>query len=203
MKSTNLGRGAIRSALLGIIAAVLAHATGCHGVQKRVTGAPELAPFVELSRGATCSDKRNRLFVIDQALVFRDRAGNHCPDYSYSEVLYGKTVNDMLCSSNDSIAGRRTNCKDSRFKDYSIPSSRTSTRQTWVLVPTTWCSRFLFERRRRCVCERMGVSRNGRGINSRKKAWSPVYAETVESEVRPLHVNTGEPFCRTNSVRAL
>ena len=76
--------------------------------------AAKWAPFVELSRQGVCSDLRNRLFVIDQVLVFWDRAGD-CPDARYSEALYGKTVDDVLCVLHDSNRGPRKSCKDPSY----------------------------------------------------------------------------------------
>lgn len=74
------------------------------------------APFVELARMGPCSQTRNRLFVIDDVLVFHDSAGK-CADASYGEVLFGKTVDDVLCSYADSIAGPRTSCRNPKYKE--------------------------------------------------------------------------------------
>ncbi|HXU38077.1 MAG TPA: hypothetical protein VN937_17075 [Blastocatellia bacterium] len=79
-----------------------------------VTVPSRWAPFVELARRGVCSDIRNRLFVIDDVLVFQDSEGK-CADASYGQVLYGKTVNDVLCSYTDSIAGPRKSCRDPKY----------------------------------------------------------------------------------------
>lgn len=67
--------------------------------------------FVKLARGASCSDIRNRLFVIDDKQVFWDRAGN-CPDNGHAETLFGSSSAEVLCTSVDSIAGPVTKCND-------------------------------------------------------------------------------------------
>jgi hypothetical protein len=92
-----------------IILVVLVSATGCKRNPHGETMAPEWAPFVEMARGAACSDVRNRLFVIDHVLVLADRAGS-CPDASYSEVLFRRTVDEVLCVNHDSIAGPVKHC---------------------------------------------------------------------------------------------
>jgi len=71
-------------------------------------------PFVEMARQAGCADIRNRLFVIDQTLVFADQSGN-CADASYSQTLFGKTVGQVLCVNHDSIAGPMKNCMDPSY----------------------------------------------------------------------------------------
>lgn len=73
-------------------------------------------PFVEMARQSPCAQTRNRLFLVDHALVFWDRQGT-CPDNSYAETLYGKTVNDVLCRLHDSIAGPFRNCPVPEYKD--------------------------------------------------------------------------------------
>ena len=73
------------------------------GCKKSNTGI-ELYPFIQLAINAHCADIRNRLFLIDDELVLSDRCGN-CPDYSYHIVLYGSTVDTVLCEYQDSIAG--------------------------------------------------------------------------------------------------
>lgn len=79
-----------------------------------VAAQPKWAAFVELARRGECSGTRNRLFVIDDQLVFHDSAGN-CADASYGEVLYGKSVDDVLCSYTDSIAGPRKSCRNPKY----------------------------------------------------------------------------------------
>lgn len=68
-------------------------------------------PFIAMARAEPCSDIRNRLFILDNQMVIWDRAGN-CPDNSSALVLYGATVEAVLCSSADTIAGPVTSCKD-------------------------------------------------------------------------------------------
>jgi hypothetical protein len=67
--------------------------------------------FVAVARTENCANTRNRLFVIDHQYVFWDRAGS-CADSAYARTLYGATLDKMLCSQADSIAGPRTSCSD-------------------------------------------------------------------------------------------
>ncbi|HEY1149523.1 MAG TPA: hypothetical protein VGF27_13170 [Pseudoduganella sp.] len=71
--------------------------------------------FIKLARGASCSDIRNRLFIIDDKQVFWDKQGN-CPDNGYSRTLYGRTAADVQCVSNDSIAGPQTSCSNTAMR---------------------------------------------------------------------------------------
>src|SRR5215468_8520052 len=96
MKNTKSGIWTARSVFVVIFLVLLMSATGCGGAQPVKTLAPEWAPFVEMARQAGCADIRNRLFVIDQTLVFADHAGN-CADASYSQTLFGKTIDRVLC----------------------------------------------------------------------------------------------------------
>ncbi|MHB8882321.1 MAG: hypothetical protein ACYC69_12540 [Thermodesulfovibrionales bacterium] len=75
-----------------------------------------IEPFILQARNEQCSDIRNKLYLIDNSSVFWDRAGN-CPDNSFSQTLYGHTVDQVLCSHFDSIAGPRTIYYDETHKD--------------------------------------------------------------------------------------
>ena len=68
-------------------------------------------PFVEKARTESCSDLRNKLYVIDGKMVLSERRGN-CADNSYGHVLYGASVDKVLCYAADSIAGPVVSCKD-------------------------------------------------------------------------------------------
>jgi len=70
---------------------------------------PSRSAFIDNARNAVCADVRNRLFVIDDRLVFWDRAGS-CPDNAYGATLFGDTVTDVLCYFGDSIAGPMKRC---------------------------------------------------------------------------------------------
>ena len=104
-----------RSAPVAVILSVLVSGTGCQGSKRAETLSPQWAPFVERARGAACSDVRNRLFVIDHVLVLEDRAGS-CPDASYSQTLFGRTVDHVLCMSHDSIAGPLKKCAEPSYE---------------------------------------------------------------------------------------
>jgi hypothetical protein len=115
MKNTRSRTWPTRSAFTTILLVLLMSATSCQGKQPVVTLAPEWAPFVEMARQAGCADIRNRVFVIDQTLVLADFAGN-CADASYSQTLFGKTVDQVLCVNHDSIAGPIKNCSDPSYQ---------------------------------------------------------------------------------------
>lgn len=68
--------------------------------------------FLALAQGASCAERKNRLWIIDGKQVFWDRAGNSCPDANWSQTLYGASPDKRLCSSMDSIAGPQTRCDD-------------------------------------------------------------------------------------------
>jgi hypothetical protein len=72
---------------------------------------PGIAAFADMARKASCTDFKNRLFLIDGKQVFWDRAGN-CPDMGYEQVLYDVTSLVAQCSRADSIAGPQTSCRD-------------------------------------------------------------------------------------------
>jgi hypothetical protein len=72
--------------------------------------------FIKMAQGAACSDKLNRLYIIDNAQVFWDVAGS-CADASYSYALFGATPELKRCSAGDSIAGPRTSCADERNRE--------------------------------------------------------------------------------------
>ncbi|HEV8336294.1 MAG TPA: hypothetical protein VGR67_07770 [Candidatus Polarisedimenticolia bacterium] len=112
----------LNSAMRGIVWAIagLVMACNAHHQGGEVTAPSESTfdwkPFVEMARQSPCAQTRNRLSLIDGALVFWDRRGT-CPDNSYAETLYGKTVDDVLCRLHDSIAGPFRNCPVPEYKD--------------------------------------------------------------------------------------
>ncbi|MBI1834585.1 MAG: hypothetical protein HYR92_02205 [Burkholderiales bacterium] len=67
--------------------------------------------FIELAQTASCNNLKNRMFVIDQKLVFWDKAGT-CSDAAYAQTLYGNTAQSIICTNADSIAGPRFSCTD-------------------------------------------------------------------------------------------
>lgn len=76
----------------------------------------DLEPFIRQARNAQCSSIRNNLYVIDNILVFWDRAGD-CPDNSYAQTLYGQNIDQVLCKHFDSIAGPKTTYYDDKYKE--------------------------------------------------------------------------------------
>lgn len=75
----------------------------------------DLEPFKELARRAECADYANRLFLIDNQLVFWERRGN-CPDRGYHQRLYADRVDRLLCERFDTIAGPMERCADERYR---------------------------------------------------------------------------------------
>lgn len=103
-------------------AAALAGCGGGNGMNDRLAGegvavgepngvVPIAADFIAKAQEASCTDQRNRLFMIDKRMVFWDRAGS-CPDNAYGRNLYGATPQALLCSIADSVAGPQTVCAD-------------------------------------------------------------------------------------------
>jgi hypothetical protein len=71
----------------------------------------DTAAFIKLAQSASsCSNLKNRLWLIDGKQVFWDRAGSSCPDMNWSQKLYGANPQAVLCSSEDSIAGPQATC---------------------------------------------------------------------------------------------
>ena len=88
----------------------------CAGNAIEPRSSVDLAPFQKMAGLGPCADTRNRLFLIDDQWVFWDSAGN-CADAAYSETLYGRTPDQILCVLHDSIAGPIKNCQDERYQD--------------------------------------------------------------------------------------
>ena len=74
----------------------------------------ELNIFKNMAKNASCADITNKLFVIDNQMVFWSVEGN-CPDASYTYTLYGRNPDEILCKKFDSIAGPQQRCNN---KDY-------------------------------------------------------------------------------------
>ena len=71
----------------------------------------DLESFKSLARQQPCADRANRLYLIDQRLVFHQVEGR-CSDAAYSYTLYGASPSDVKCRVADSIAGRQRSCAD-------------------------------------------------------------------------------------------
>lgn len=75
-------------------------------------GAVAKDDFIKMARGdVVCSERTNRLYIIDGKQVFWEVAGN-CADASYHNTLFGLTPQNVQCTNGDSIAGPRTSCND-------------------------------------------------------------------------------------------
>lgn len=82
------------------------------GVGEQNGTGPVTSEFISAAQAAGCAATRNRLYVIDQKMVFWDRTDLGCYDASYQRTLYGATIKDELCSTGDSFGGPVTKCKD-------------------------------------------------------------------------------------------
>ena len=102
--------------LMALFPIALLLLTSCAGSPTEPPSSFEIAPFKEMARDGGCADIRNRLFLIDDQLVFWDRAGN-CADAAYGESLYGSTPDQVLCVSHDSIAGPVKKCQDAQYQE--------------------------------------------------------------------------------------
>jgi hypothetical protein len=107
-------QAAILMVLLPTVLLLLASC--CTGCSSEPRNAVDLAPFKRMARASGCADIRNRLFLIDDQLVFWDKAGA-CADAAYGETLYGSTPDQALCVFHDSIAGPVKKCLDEGDQD--------------------------------------------------------------------------------------
>ena len=115
----------VKLCVAAAVAAMLATAlAGCGGnnLADRLAGQgiavgamPIAADFIAKAQEATCTDTRNRLFMIDKTMVFWDRAGS-CADNAYGRTLYGATPQAVLCTLADSIAGPKIACAAARSR---------------------------------------------------------------------------------------
>jgi hypothetical protein len=74
-----------------------------------------IAPFIQMAKESPCQQIRNRLFLIDSTLVFWDRIGN-CPDNAREQTLFGSSVDTVLATSHDSIAGPMKKVNDEKYR---------------------------------------------------------------------------------------
>ncbi len=70
--------------------------------------------FKNMAKNTTCADIKNKLYDIDNQIVFWAVEGN-CPDASYSYTLFGKTPEEIICERYDSIAGPIQDCNDESY----------------------------------------------------------------------------------------
>ena len=75
----------------------------------------DLDIFKNLAKNSTCSDIANKLFTIDNQIVFWRKEGS-CSDASYSYILFGNNPNEVLCEKFDSIAGPQIVCNNENYK---------------------------------------------------------------------------------------
>ena len=90
-------------------------AVGCAAKPKLPASSLDLVRFQEMALAAGCADQVNRLFLIDDEVVFWETRGN-CADASYSFTLFGGTPDLKLCVFHDSIAGPVKECSDPDYQ---------------------------------------------------------------------------------------
>lgn len=75
----------------------------------------DLSPFISRAQNATCADRQNALYLVDNQYVFWSVAGD-CADASYAVYMFDARTQAEVCSSYDSIAGPQTACTDETTK---------------------------------------------------------------------------------------
>ena len=105
---------AARRAVTALLALASLLAPGCADDPTGPAQSVDLAPVQAMARASDCADLRNRLFLIDGSLVFWDKA-SQCSDATYEQTLFGATVDNLICRSQDSITGPRKGCRIDGF----------------------------------------------------------------------------------------
>lgn len=111
---TNGRQARTRAYLVAFLMAGALSFWGCKDHATEPRAAIDLESFRAMARTSQCADARNRLYLIDEILVFWDRAGS-CADAAYALTLFGGAIDNQLCKFQDSIAGPMKGCSDSRF----------------------------------------------------------------------------------------
>jgi hypothetical protein len=70
----------------------------------------EVSDFIAVAEDASCADDVNRLYRIDGERVLWQREDLGCADAAYAISLYGRSPDDELCSSFQTIGGPVTEC---------------------------------------------------------------------------------------------
>jgi hypothetical protein len=101
--------------IIVVLAAALTLSAGCNN--DSTTSGIDLTAFKAMAASADCDDIRNRLFLIDERMVFWDREGN-CADGHYTLALFAETVDTFLCRRSESIGGpNTTQCTVESYRD--------------------------------------------------------------------------------------
>lgn len=106
-----MDRPRLHAASILLLSVVLLSTAGCPAGSSEPSADFDLQPFKERAAATNCAELRNDLLLIDKQMVFWARDGN-CPDSGYERVLYGQTIDDVLCEQYDSIGGPMTICAD-------------------------------------------------------------------------------------------
>lgn len=72
-------------------------------------------PFIAMAKASGCSDQSNKLYTIDNSMVFWGVSGSNCPDHSYKLVLFGADTGKVYCKKNDSYGGPVEFVNDSTY----------------------------------------------------------------------------------------
>jgi hypothetical protein len=99
-----------RNVLLSAI--VLTFLVRCTGNATGPQTTIDMEPFVAKANKNICTDIVNKLFVIDDALVFWWREGS-CRDASFGYTLFGTDTGNVLCRHLETIAGLYEDIRDS------------------------------------------------------------------------------------------
>lgn len=70
----------------------------------------EFSAFISLVENANCAEDRNQLYRIDNEYFFHTTEG-WCLDAGYDHTLYGSSVQEKLCSLEDSFVGPLSSCE--------------------------------------------------------------------------------------------
>jgi hypothetical protein len=74
-----------------------------------------MEPFIAMAKKATvCAEQTNKLFAIDDSLVFWQREG-YCNDAAYEYTLFGIDTTIVYCQKHDSFAGEMIKVRDSFY----------------------------------------------------------------------------------------
>jgi hypothetical protein len=106
----------ILTAALFLMLITLTLLAGCAGKTMEPEIKIHLDPIIDMARDSICADMSNRLFLIDGTMVFWERSGD-CPDNSFSQTLFGSSIDQVICRVNDSIAGPQWLFNNDDYRD--------------------------------------------------------------------------------------
>jgi hypothetical protein len=89
--------------------------TGVIALSATLPSTLSAAAFIQMAKESPCHQIKNRLFIIDNKVVFWDRAGR-CPDNAHEQTLFAHSPDAVLATSYDSIAGPRKTVNDEKYR---------------------------------------------------------------------------------------